>query len=106
MFSTVLGSWLSPQVAPVLLAILVVAGIGTGLLFGVALAAYGRRRSRAYLLLAIALGLLFGRCLVGLGTVFGITPMLVHHVVGHGIDFVIALFVLYVGYSTRLRGSR
>lgn len=97
--SETVGSWLSPEVAPVLLALILLAGIGTGLLFGVSVVAYWQRRSRTYLLIAIALGLLFGRCLVGLGTVFGITPMLAHHVVGHSIDFVIAVVVLYASYA-------
>lgn len=99
--SNVYGSeWLNPQLAPVLLGVIVLAAVGTAILFGVSLVVYSRRGSVRYLLITIILGLLVGRSIVGLGTVFGITPMTVHHLVEHGVDFVIAVLILYAVYRS------
>ncbi|MCU4925441.1 hypothetical protein OB905_05485 [Halobacteria archaeon AArc-dxtr1] len=95
--------WLDPQLAPVLLALIVLAGIGTTVLFVCGLVAYSRRRSTRYLLISIVLGLLAVRSVVGLGTVFGFVPMAGHHLIGHGIDFTIAVLILYAVYRS---GSR
>jgi len=85
----------------VLLAIIVLAGLGTGVLFLASLIAYSRRRSSRYLLVVAAVGVLFLRSLVGFGTLLGITPMLVHHLVEHTFDFFIAALVLYAVYRSK-----
>ncbi|RQG92757.1 hypothetical protein EA462_00555 [Natrarchaeobius halalkaliphilus] len=92
--------WLDPQLAPVLLAVIVLAAIGTTILFGCGIVAYSRRRTRRYLLITLVLGLLVARSLVGLGTVFGLVPMTVHHLVEHGADVTIAALVLYAVYRS------
>ncbi len=92
--------WLDPQLAPILLAIIILAAIGTTILFCCGVVAYRRRRSTRYLLITIVLGLLVGRSMIGLGTVFGLVPMTIHHLVEHSFDFAIAVLILYAVYRS------
>ncbi|ELY57888.1 DUF7471 family protein [Natronococcus jeotgali] len=94
------GGWVDPQLTPILLVVIVLAAIGTTVLFCCGVVAYSRRRSRRYLLITAVLGLLVIRSIVGLGTVFGLVPMTVHHLVEHGFDFSIAVLVLYAVYRS------
>ncbi|WP_247002237.1 DUF7471 family protein [Halosolutus gelatinilyticus] len=98
--------WLDPQLAPVLVAIIVLAVVGTTILFCCGVVAYRRRRSTRYLLITVVLGLLVVRSVVGLGTVFGLVPMTVHHLVEHSFDFTIAVLVLYAVYRAGTRADR
>ena len=82
-----------------LLAVVLVAGVGTGALFLVSLAAYRRRRSAQYALISVAVGALLARSVVGAGTILGVVPMPVHHFLEHGLDFTIAALVLYAVYA-------
>jgi len=86
--------WLGQGEATALLVVIGLATLGTLALFLVAAAGASRRRSRPYLLLTVAIGLLVARSLVGLGTALGAVPMPVHHLAGHGVDLSIALLVL------------
>ncbi|WP_425604269.1 DUF7471 family protein [Natrinema gelatinilyticum] len=97
---SVAGEWLDPQLAPVLVAVIALAVLGTTVLFVVGLAAYGRRRTTRYCLIVVVLGLLVVRSLTGLGTVLGLVPMTVHHLVEHGFDFLIAVLVLYLVFRS------
>lgn len=85
--------------SPVLLAVIVIAGVGTGVLFVVSLIAYHRRRTRQFLLISVAVGALLARTIVGAGTVLGYVPMWAHHFVEHSLDFFIAAVVLYAVYA-------
>jgi len=101
--------WLDPQLAPVLVAVIVLAVIGTTALFVIGLVAYSQRRSARYVLITAVLGILVVRSVIGLGTVLGVTPMTVHHLMEHGFDFLIAVLLLYVVYrsgSSNRRASR
>jgi len=93
-----LGGWGVEGSLPIL-AVVFVAGAGTGLLFLVSLVAYRRRRGAQYGLISVAVGALFARSLVGAGTVFGVVPMPVHHFLEHSLDFLIAAVVLYAVYA-------
>ncbi|TYL39036.1 hypothetical protein CV102_07005 [Natronococcus pandeyae] len=92
--------WVDPQLTPVLLAVIVLAAAGTTVLFCIGIVAYSRRQSMRYLLITVALGLLMVRSVVGLGTVFGLVPMTIHHLVEHGADFTIAVLILYAVYRS------
>lgn len=81
--------------SPLILAVILGAGIGTGILFGVSMVAYSRRRETLYLHICIAVGALFARSIVGAGTVLGVVPMGMHHLIEHSLDFLIAAIVLY-----------
>lgn len=94
------ADWLSPELATLLVVVIVLAAVGTTVLFLFGLAAYSRRRSFRYLLVTVVLGLLVLRSVVGLGTVFGLVPMEVHHLIEHGLDFAIAVLILYAVYRS------
>jgi cell division protein FtsW (lipid II flippase) len=91
-------NWPGVQGSRFLLGVLVLAGVGTTLVFALSVVAYRRRRQKSHLLVSVAIGLLVVRTLVGFGTVRGITPMLYHHLVEHTFDFLIAGFVLAAAY--------
>lgn len=95
------AEWVPTGYAPLLFAGLLLAGIGTVVLFCFGAAAYRRRRSSEYLLVTLALGALVLRTLVGWGTVVGTVPMVVHHALEHGLDFTIAVLILYTAYQSR-----
>lgn len=98
-------TWLPAEYTPFLVALLVFATLGTVALLGLSVAAYRQRGTRPYLVVTVVLALLVGRTLVGLGTVFGVVPMLGHHVLEHGIDLLTAALLLYAVYSTPLGTS-
>ncbi|MFD1565662.1 hypothetical protein ACFR99_19235 [Haloarchaeobius amylolyticus] len=97
---SVADGWLDPQLAPVLVAIIILAVIGTTVLFVIGLIAYFRRRTARYVLITVVLGILVVRSVIGLGTVLGLTPMTIHHLMEHGFDFLIAVLLLYVVYRS------
>lgn len=78
--------------------IILMAGIGTGILFVASLFAYRQRQSTRYLAITAAVGALFVRSVVGFGTATGRVPMIVHHLIEHTFDFMIAALVLYAAY--------
>ena len=78
-----------------LLGVILLAGVGTGVLFVISLLTYLDRRTMRYLLITIAVGALFGRSIIGIGTVFGLVPMPIHHLLEHSLDFLIAAVILY-----------
>jgi len=86
--------------SPLLLGVVLLASLGTGVLFAVSLLAYRQRRSVRYLLIAVAVGALFVRSIIGAGTVLGYTPMVVHHLVEHTFDVLIASLILYVVFRS------
>jgi hypothetical protein len=98
-------TWLPAGYTPVLAGVLVLATLGTVALLGLSIIAYHRRGTRSYLLVSVVLALLSGRTLVGLGTVFGVVPMVAHHLVAHTIDLLTAALLLYAVYSVPLRNA-
>lgn len=106
--STVLstsGEWPGVEGSLLLLGVILLAGVGTGLLFVASVVACLRRRSTRYVLITIAMGALFARSLVGFGTVSGVVPMTYHHVIEHSLDFLIAALVLYAVYLSKPASS-
>lgn len=94
------GEWLNGTEAAILLVVLGLATLGTATLFLIGLAGYRRRRTRVYLLVTVALGLLLTRSIIGFGTALGMVPMPAHHLVEHGSDFAVATLVLYALYRS------
>lgn len=94
------GAWPGVEGSMVLLGIILLAGAGTGTLFVISLLAYRQRRSLRYLLVTIAVGALFFRSIVGVGTVLGAVPMPVHHLLEHSLDFIIAGVILFAVLRT------
>ncbi|WP_101297812.1 DUF7471 family protein [Halegenticoccus soli] len=88
-------------VDPSLVAAVALAGVGSVLLVALGATAYLRRRSRSYLLVALALATLLARSAVAVLTIGGIMPFEAHHFVEHGLDFVMAGLVLAAVYYAR-----
>ena len=94
------GEWVSYPTSLAILAALFCAGTGTGILFFVSVVAYLRRRTRRYALITVAVGALFVRSVVGLGTILGFVSMPVHHLLSHGLDFTVAALILFAVYKS------
>lgn len=99
------GQWPSAEHTPLLLAVILLAALGTVALFLISLAVLARRPTTRYLLVTVALGALVFRTLIGLGTVFGYVPMTIHHLVEHGLDFLIATLILSAVYLSSTSAS-
>ncbi|MBP1985648.1 DUF7471 family protein [Halolamina salifodinae] len=95
---------------PVVFALLTLAGMLAAVVAGVAIAAFVRRRSRRYLLVALALSTLVGRSAVGLGAYGGMIGPRLHHQLEHGLDAAMAALVIaavyLVGRPNRTEAAR
>jgi len=90
---------------PLVLA-LAAAGVASAVLTGAALAAFLRRRSRPYLLVALALATLLARSVVAGASVGGLLAGDVHHVLEHGLDVAMAgLVIAAVWYARSVSGT-
>jgi hypothetical protein len=98
-----IASWALHTAAPdpSLVVVLVLAGLGTALLLGLGLAALLRRRSRSYLLVALALATLFARSVVAGLSLAAWLPAGTHHLVEHALDVVMAGLVIAAVYYAR-----
>lgn len=103
--NSAVGEWLTGTEAAVLLVVLALATVGTATLFVVGLLGYRRRRTRVYLFVTVALGLLVARSILGFGTALGAVPMPIHHLVEHGSDFAVATLLLYALYQSGPPGT-
>lgn len=100
---SVADPWWGVEGSMLILGVILLAALGTAVLFLISLAAYLQRRTLQYGLITVAIGLLLLRSVVGAGTALGRVPMPVHHLVEHGLDFAIAgllLFAIYISYSS------
>ena len=85
----------------VLLVVLLLAGLGTSLVAGLALAAYLRRGSRPYFLVALAVLALVARTVVAGLSLQGGLPADTHHLLEHGLDVVMVALVVAAVYTAR-----
>ncbi len=81
--------------------ILVVAGLGSAALVGVAGIALFRRRSLSYFLVTMAIGTLLLRSFVGAVTIGGLIPPETHHLLEHGLDAVVIVLLFTAVYAAR-----
>ncbi|WP_135821748.1 DUF7471 family protein [Halostella litorea] len=86
---------------PVLAAVVGVAAVASAVVLGLALAALLRRRSRSYLLVALALATLAARTAVAVLTMAGVLPDASHHLFEHALDVVMAGLVIAAVYAAR-----
>ena len=77
-----------------MLLLLATAGLASAILLGLGLAAFARRRSRAYLLVVLALSALLTRTVVAVGAEAGVLSVSLHHLAEHGLDVVMAALVV------------
>ncbi len=80
---------------------LAAAGVASALLTAAALVAFLRRRSRPYLLVALALAALLARSVVAGASVGGLLAGDVHHVLEHGLDVLMAGLVIAAVWYAR-----
>lgn len=85
----------------VLPGVLVLAGIASLLVVGLAIAAFAQRRSQSYLLIALALATLLVRTIVGGLTVNRLLPRGTHHTAEHALDVVMATLLVAAVYCAR-----
>ncbi|PSQ04039.1 hypothetical protein BRC97_12040 [Halobacteriales archaeon QS_6_71_20] len=76
-------------------------GVAGALLLGLGLAAFLRRPSRSYLLVALALGALVGRAALAGGAAVGVVGAGTHHFGEHLLDVVMAGLVVAAVYFAR-----
>lgn len=86
---------------PVLLAVLVVAGLGASVIVGLALAVVLRRQSGTYLLVSLAVAALLARTVVASLSLNGTLDPGVHHVAEHGLDVVMVALVVAAVVTAR-----
>jgi Kef-type K+ transport system membrane component KefB len=84
---------------PVLIALLALAGLAAATLLGLALAGFARRRSRSYLLLALAT--LLARVAVATAAMGGLLADPDHHLAEHVLDVLMAALVIGAVYTAR-----
>jgi hypothetical protein len=94
-------AYLPPDPDPVMVATHFVAGAGSGLLLVLGVAAFARRGSRSYLLVALALAALAARTAVSLSAMFGPLPTGPHHFVEHALDALLATCLVAAVYYAR-----
>jgi hypothetical protein len=82
-------------------AILLPAAVGSAVVLALALAALVRRRSRSYLLVALALSTLLARTAVAMLSATGRLGPELHHVLEHGLDVTMAGLVIAAVYDAR-----
>jgi len=91
----------APAPDPGLLGIHLLAGVGSGLLLALAVAALGQRGSRPYLLVVLALGALLARTVISGVAMFGPLDPGLHHFAEHALDAMLATFLLGAIYYAR-----
>ena len=97
--SVVAAGFHGPDVTTLL--VLTVAAALTAVVAGLAVAAFVQRRSRPYLLVALALSALAVRTAVGLGAYTPVLGTDDHHLLEHGLDVAMAALVIAAVYVVR-----
>lgn len=84
-----------------LLLVLGVASVGTAVLLALALMAFSERRSRPYLLIALAIAALFLRTVVAGMSMLQVLPTTSHHLFEHVLDVVVVVLIIVAIYYAR-----
>ena len=87
--------------SPLLVAAVVVAGLGVSVVIGLSLAALVRRQSRPYLLVTLALITLLARTIVAALSLNGSLDPGAHHVTEHALDVAMVALVVAAVYTAR-----
>lgn len=81
--------------------VLALAGLGSAVVIGLALAALVRRQSWPYLLVTLALATLLARTAVGIVEMWGVVTVNTHHTLEHALDILMAALVIAAVYTAR-----
>lgn len=87
---------------PALGVVLALAGLGSAVVIGLALAALVRRQSWPYLLVTLALGTLLARTAVGVVEMWDVITVDTHHTLEHALDILMAALVIAAVYTARV----
>ncbi|WP_254545897.1 DUF7471 family protein [Halomarina pelagica] len=82
-------------------AVLTLAALGSAALLGLGVAAFRRRQSRSYLLVALALAALLARSVVAGLSITGHVSTTDHHLVEHALDALMVALVVGAVYYAR-----
>jgi len=85
----------------VVTAIIILSGIASVSLAVVAVLAFNRRRTPPYFFVASALVVLAAKAFVGGLTLAGVFELRTHHIIEHGLDFVMAIMLIGAVYVAR-----
>ena len=85
---------------------IVLGGITSSALASVSVLAFSQRRSRPYLFISLALGMLAAKAFVGGLTVFDVVSAPTHHMVEHALDFATALCLVTAVVFARVASNR
>ena len=80
---------------------LILAGVASLVVVCLGAVALSQRRSRSYLLIFLALSVLLVRTAIAALTVGGVLPEASHHVLEHGLDFIMSGLVIVAVYYAR-----
>jgi heme A synthase len=87
------------------LVFIILGGIISSILASMSVFAFSQRRSRPYLLVSLALGMLAAKAFIGGLTVFRIIPTARHHMIEHGLDFITALLLIAAVIFARMESG-
>lgn len=90
-----------PSISLPLLLVLGLASVGTAILLAFAILAFTERRSRPYLLIALAITALFLRSIVAGLSMITVLPSTSHHLVEHALDVVVVALIIVAIYYAR-----
>lgn len=96
-----LHAFTPPVADPVMATVLALAGLGSAVIIGLALAALVRRQSWSYLLVTLALATLLARTVVAATALAGGMESVTHHTVEHVLDVAMAALVIAAVYTAR-----
>ncbi|WP_423746780.1 hypothetical protein V5735_21855 (plasmid) [Haladaptatus sp. SPP-AMP-3] len=86
-------------------AFIVLGGIASSVLASASVLAFSQRRSRPYLFVSLALGMLAAKAFVGGLTAFGFVPGTTHHLIEHALDFATALLLITAVVFARMESD-
>jgi len=81
--------------------LLIIGGLASAVLASLGAVAFSRRRSRSYLLIVLALVALVFKPFLGGLWLIRVLPIAQHHLLEHGMDFVIAALLIAAVYFAR-----
>lgn len=81
--------------------VVVLAAAASLLLAILGVLAFKRRRTVSYCFVAGALVILAGKALIGAAALAGVLSYSPHHIIEHGLDFVMAIFLILAIYTAR-----
>lgn len=90
-----------PSISLPLLLVLGIASVGTALLLALAVMAFTKRRTRPYLLIALAIAALFLRSVVAGLSMLAVLPANAHHLLEHALDVVVVGLVIAAVFYAR-----